>query len=188
MLDLETQLKQRQIRYRTGNGVMLQKGRKRRSLATIQKMLLEQYREVVPHTGCWEWTGPRNKYGYGTFGSCVAVTGHYGSVGVHRVAAAIWKGFDIINDGELFVCHHCDNPPCFNPAHLFVGTHDENILDAKNKGRSIAPKLDVQDVLAIRGLLNSGVTQTEIARSFNVHESMVSLIKHNKRHKNCNGG
>ena len=76
--------------------------------------------------GCWEWQGAR-------------VNGRYGQIGfdgkplrVHRVVYEFCYG--PIPEG-LFVCHHCDNPPCCNPGHLFVGTPRQNYLDAVRKGR-----------------------------------------------------
>jgi hypothetical protein len=76
--------------------------------------------------GCWIWTGSRAG-GYGT----LRVDGKVQKT--HRLSYAEFIGQ--IPDG-LCVCHHCDNPPCFNPDHLFLGTHNDNMQDMKRKGRS----------------------------------------------------
>ena len=82
-------------------------------------------------TGCWLWQGARNRgnqkwsYGVALFGTR--------TITAHRIAylltvcATIPKGY--------FVCHHCDNPLCVNPEHLFIGTQKDNMKDCVQKNR-----------------------------------------------------
>lgn len=77
---------------------------------------------------CWPWKGSLNSGGYGRLGA--GVTGK--KLLAHRRAYEI--EFGTIGKG-LKVCHACDNPPCCNPGHLFLGTDADNIRDAASKGR-----------------------------------------------------
>jgi hypothetical protein len=78
-------------------------------------------------TDCWEWTGPLYPYGYGR----VRFNGQ--KMGVHRLSAHLYLKFPL--ESPLFVLHRCDNPLCFNPKHLFIGTQKDNISDCVAKGR-----------------------------------------------------
>lgn len=75
---------------------------------------------------CWLWTASKTARGYGK----LRVDGKQAYA--HRVAYELTNG--AIPDG-LVICHHCDNPPCCNPAHLFMGTQGDNMRDRDAKGR-----------------------------------------------------
>ncbi len=77
-------------------------------------------------TGCWLWTGCKDDKGYGLF----------------KLAGRMWKAQRVAwmlgadDPGPLMVLHHCDTPACVNyEAHLFLGTHSDNMKDCAKKGR-----------------------------------------------------
>lgn len=130
---------------------------------------------------CWNWTGVCNKDGYG----CLMVD--RSNVRTHRFS---WElHFSKIPDG-LLVCHYCDNPPCVNPYHLFLGTNKDNIEDRDNKNRQAKgeshgnTKLTYHQVKEIRRLCNEGkFSQRKIAKMFNIGKTAVGDIHNNKRWK-----
>jgi hypothetical protein len=86
---------------------------------------------VQPVEGCWVWGGPIEASGYGFMGA------YSGYVKAHRFSWTLHNG--PISDG-LFVLHTCDNPPCVNPTHLFLGTARDNSDDKHLKGRANPPR------------------------------------------------
>lgn len=130
---------------------------------------------------CWEWMAYKDKKGYGR---CNFFTDTL----VHRIAWILIYGK--IPKG-LFVCHHCDNPSCVNPAHLFLGTHKDNMNDRDKKGRqshSMGKKgskhnfarFTEEQIIAIRVLYQAGIRQYEIAKMYNVDKDHICLIVHRK--------
>jgi hypothetical protein len=130
-------------------------------------------------SGCWEWQGTRSGRGYGRF-----KLKSYVSTSPHRLSYALFTGR---SPGGLFVCHHCDNPPCCNPAHLFLGTVQDNSDDMVRKGRAAkrdqsgerngAAKLAASDVEAIRAKILSGLTNVAIAAQYGVTHQIISKIR-----------
>ena len=124
---------------------------------------------------CWLWKGSLNYKGYGIFG-------HRFERYVHRMAYEYVMGS--IPKG-LLVCHHCDNPPCVNPRHLFVGSPSDNTLDAQRKGRlvtfcgslHICAKLTEQTVKKLREIALVGKPcKAELARRFGISPSALWSI------------
>lgn len=115
-------------------------------------------------TGCILWTGPVGNHGYGYFHS------HKKRYTTHRSAYETFVG--PITDG-MFVCHRCDVKTCINPAHLFLGTCQDNMADCARKGRP-SRKLSDDDVRQIRSL--TGVSKAQLARCYGVTDVMIGKI------------
>lgn len=125
---------------------------------------------------CWPWTLACDRQGYGR----TVVDGR--DTSAHRNAYRLHYGQD---PGELCVCHKCDNPPCCNPAHLFLGDQQDNVNDKVAKGRSHHPTgaknpttiLTEDQVREIRRLrATTDLTIPQIAARYGVALSTVSHI------------
>jgi HNH endonuclease len=140
---------------------------------------------------CWAWTGSKNEHGYGRLQKGTTPPR---ATKAHRASWSIYHG--PIPDG-LHVLHRCDNPECSNPRHLFLGTHQENMLDSKTKGRPRGPqpgtvsvnvgsangraKLTENQITEIRHRVSSGELQREVGARFGIRQSTVSGIINGKR-------
>jgi HNH endonuclease len=123
---------------------------------------------------CWPWQGGKEK-GYGRF--CI----NGGHVMAHRYAWTLTHG--PIPDG-LRVLHACDNPPCCNPYHLFLGTMADNNADMLRKGRQRTThgrenpnaKLTDETIRTIRAEVATGVSRRALAKRFYVNHSTINRI------------
>jgi hypothetical protein len=95
-------------------------------MKSIEEKLRDRY-SPIPETGCWEWYGALNNYGY------CSIRVNRIRVGAHRVSYETYVGKI---PTSLHVLHKCDNPSCVNPDHLFLGTQADNMRDKTSKGRT----------------------------------------------------
>lgn len=125
---------------------------------------------------CWFWIGSLfENSGYGRF-SINSV--YYPS---HRIMYKLQYDKDI---ADKLICHTCDNPTCCNPAHLFEGTHKDNIQDCIKKGRfantkgsnNNRAKLKEPDINEIRLKNLFGATINELSKEYNVKRTAISYI------------
>jgi hypothetical protein len=132
----------------------------------------ERFWEKVDRSGgCWEWTGATVR-GYG----CLRTKGK--TEYAHRLVLEL-GGVD--TEGWK-VCHHCDNPLCVRPLHLFLGTDADNADDMKSKGRQRKGEskpnavLTESDVRDIRRMVLSGHSQRKVAAEYSMNQGDVSRI------------
>lgn len=148
--------------------------------ANLKKRFWKKVDRLGPDE-CWVWSASTNKSGYGRIGV------YDGSIMRPKIASRIsW----LIHNGPipdgLFALHKCDNPPCVNPAHLFLGTNQDNMDDMRLKDRQPAKvgskngesRLSEDDVIKIRLMLMDGMTLRSVANSFSVSISTIHRIKH----------
>lgn len=144
-------------------------------LLSIEPIFHDRY--IVSNEGCWDWIGPVNLRGYGVLNAR------------RRRFAAHRFSYELFHGGlkrEALVCHHCDNPRCVNPAHLYQGTASDNANDASKRGRlgfnrgeaHYAAKITQNDVQVIRA---SGASHASLARTYGISESTVRSIRKRTR-------
>lgn len=133
---------------------------------------------------CWLWIARCNAQGYGKFSLPVQR-----KTGAHRFSWELAHGRPV--PAGLFVCHSCDNPPCVNPAHLWIGTHTDNMRDMVEKGRlhggrgvrgnrNPRARLTSGDVEIIREM-KGALSPHDIAARFGVGRSHVLKIQNGSR-------
>lgn len=151
------------------------------NLARPRRPLSERFWEKVERAeGCWLWMGAHGLHGHGQIyiGSVTNLTS------AHRISWLLHHG--PIPDG-LSVLHRCDNPPCVNPEHLFLGTQKDNMQDAIEKGRFkfLAPrrgpsnnkaKLTWTQVADIRSAYIGGVTLSQLSRDYSMARATLRRI------------
>ena len=135
---------------------------------------------------CWVWTGATARRGYGAFAP------RKGKLMVASRFSWEMHKAEQIPDG-LWVLHHCDNPPCVNPKHLYLGTRQENMDDMVRRRRHWAhrgelitqgvkngrAKLTDRDIVEIREIYALGnVSQPELGRRYGVvHASIGNIVR-----------
>lgn len=137
--------------------------------------------KVEKGDGCWEWHSCLDTDGYGLFWLDRTFKR------AHRISYILKVGTIPLG---LLVCHHCDNPRCVRPDHLFLGTEKDNALDAVKKQRNSAgersgsARLTYDDVRTLRNSYDpSKRNGTELAHIYNITKANVSSIIHNKTWK-----
>lgn len=130
---------------------------------------------------CWIWTGARRPEGYGVIGG-----GPRGSKTLRATHVSYELNVGPIPAGQ-WVLHRCDNPRCVRPDHLFLGTHQDNVDDAKAKGRAKNPplhlgekchlaKITAEQVREIRAAAAAGESYSSIAKRYPLSKDGVGTI------------
>lgn len=131
-------------------------------------------------TGCWIWQGATYHGGYGFTRLPLSTEEPGRKFATHRLAYMLHHKIPLDLPPSQFVCHHCDNPTCGNPKHLFLGDHTANMRDAQAKGR--LGKLDrnkpiTQDeATLIRLDRSNGYKLRELAKKYELSTATVSKV------------
>ena len=129
---------------------------------------------------CWPWLAAKTKGGYGYFKTGSVM------VGAHVFAYALLNG---PGPNGLYTLHSCDNRPCCNPKHLFLGSHAQNQTDKLSKGRQSKgvgrPQSKLSDEI-VRGIRSRYKPRdpvdggSALAAEFGVHPAVVSFVVNGK--------
>ena len=155
----------------------------------LQKLEHKRFYEKVnikSSNDCWEWKATKmSSNGYGVFRRSVSLKNC--QIGAHRMSWILEHKQEIPTN--MCVCHHCDNPSCVNPAHLFLGTQKDNLEDMLSKNRQASwenidrkgiknnsAKLTEQEVLNIRKDFKNGKDKHQLAVEYNVTSANINLI------------
>ena len=131
---------------------------------------------------CWEWTAHRQRAGYGEF---TVAKGEFHTAS--RVSLALSIGALPVG---MSACHSCDNPPCCNPAHLFLGTPADNTNDCIRKGRgnrargedTFSARLTEEIVRGIRSRVPMRYGEmSELAREHGVSLNTIAAVVRGKK-------
>lgn len=157
-----------------------------------KKLPKERFWKYVEKKGpdeCWEWTGAKDKMGYGRFWD-----GHT-MLRAHQYSFSLKEGYVPNRLKRLVVRHRCHNPGCSNPAHLEVGTPKDNSGDMVKAGRQAygekngQAKLTKQQVNELRLLWETGkYTQKQLSEKYGISQPHVALIVNHKSWKNNKNG
>ncbi len=172
------------IELRTRPIVNFKDGRVR-TYPSAEERLAAKVERALPEQ-CWEFQGTRNSKGYGQ------IQGVGRLEQAHRVAYVLRYGS--IPTG-MSVLHSCDNPPCCNPLHLYVGSAADNTADMMRRDRNVAPrslangraKLSDVDVAGIRAAFAAGESCKGIAHRLGLHSSYVSRLVRGLRRPQMSG-
>lgn len=172
----------RQIRMTCRNRKCVRPEHMRLASGTLMERLFS-YMQISPY-GCWVWLGSKDGDGYGF------ITWEGANVRPHRLSYEMFVGE--IGEG-MWVLHHCDNPSCFNPTHLFQGVPQDNSDDMCQKGRSHkgethhSAKLDAIKVMEIRRRYSSGESVRALADEYGLaFKNMDRVVKRDTwKHVQC---
>jgi len=132
---------------------------------------------ILDEDSCWLWTASCDENGYGRFAFGPKATVR--KVQASRFAYTVFNGVEV--EKEFVVRHTCDNPSCCNPKHLILGTHQDNMNDMKERGRSaISFGRAVLTWEIIDAIRSSSLTGKELASKYGVSRGNISMIVNNK--------
>jgi len=145
---------------------------------TLDQVFWPKVQKLGPDD-CWNWTGAHGPSGHPVLRILKRQ--------VRASAIAYWIGHGIWPADGQHVCHHCDNPPCVNPSHLFLGTAADNMRDCIAKGRfkflkprfgpeNVNAKLTWEQVSDLRQRHAAGENLSQLARAFGMARASLRRI------------